>query len=105
MGDTMSAGKNVLKVLIGIVILIIGIIWYTGPSITLGSYAVFKYYREFLTLLKATIGIVLIFVGLIVAWMGYDDYKMDKEMEKEEKEVKEEKEEKEEEKKEETKTE
>ncbi len=112
MGDTMSAGKNILKMLIGIVILIIGIIWYTGPSITLGSYALFKYYREFLDLLKGTIGIVLIFVGLIVAWMGYDDYKMDKEMakeEKEEKEVKEEKEEKEEEKeeekKEETKTE
>jgi hypothetical protein len=35
--------------------------------------------------LKATIGLFLLFVGLIVAWMGYDDYKMDKEMAQEEK--------------------
>jgi hypothetical protein len=31
------------------------------------------------------VGLFLLFVGLIVAWMGYDDYKMDQEMAKEEK--------------------
>lgn len=65
--------------LIGIVILIIGILWYTGISGYLG------YWKELVDLLKATVGLFLLFVGLIVAWMGYDDYKMDKEMAKEEK--------------------
>lgn len=93
MGDIMSVGKNILKMLIGIVILVIGIIWYTGPQVFLGSYTLFKYYEEFLDILKGTIGLVLIFVGLIVTWMGYDDYKMDKEMAKEETEEKKESEE------------
>ena len=65
--------------LIGIAILVIGVVWYTGIAGYLG------YWQNLLDLLKATIGLFLLFVGLIVAWMGYDDYKMDKEMEKEEK--------------------
>ncbi|VVB84188.1 Uncharacterised protein [uncultured archaeon] len=76
----MSSASNILKMLIGIVILIIGIVWYTGISGYLG------YWNELLALLKATIGLFLLFVGLIVAWMGYDDYKMDAEMSKEKKE-------------------
>ncbi len=75
----MSSASNILKMLVGIVILIIGVVWYTGLSGYLG------YWNELVSLLKATIGLFLLFVGLIVAWMGYDDYKMDKEMAKEEK--------------------
>jgi fumarate reductase subunit D len=75
----MSSASNILKMLAGIVILIIGVVWYTGLSGYLG------YWNELVSLLKATIGLFLLFVGLIVAWMGYDDYKMDKEMAKEEK--------------------
>ncbi len=75
----MSSAGNIIKMLIGIVILIIGILWYTGISGYLG------YWKELVDLLKATVGLFLLFVGLIVAWMGYDDYKMDKEMAKEEK--------------------
>ncbi len=75
----MSLANNILKMVIGIVVLIIGLIWYTGIAGYLG------YWQDLLNLLKATIGLFLIFVGLIVAWMGYDDYKMDKEMQKEEK--------------------
>ena len=76
----MSLVNNIIKMLIGIIVLIIGIVWYTGTlwiSRTI--------WQNLLHLLKATIGLFLLFVGLIVAWMGYDDYKMDKEMEKEEK--------------------
>ncbi|MBE0520782.1 MAG: hypothetical protein IBX39_00750 [Candidatus Methanoperedenaceae archaeon] len=84
MGDIkMSALSNILKILIGLVILVIGVIWYTGPAVLLGSYALFGWYGELITLLKATVGLFLLFVGLIIAWMGYDDYKMDKEMAKE----------------------
>ncbi len=79
MGDNMSSASNILKMLIGIVILVIGLVWYTGISGYLG------YWKELVDLLKATVGLFLLFVGLIVAWMGYDDYKMDIEMAKEEK--------------------
>lgn len=81
----MSTAGNVLKILVGIVVIAIGIIWYTGPQVSLGGYGLFKWYNDLLILLKGSIGLVLLFVGLIVAWMGYDDYKMDKEMAKEEK--------------------
>ena len=75
----MSSAGNILKMLIGIVVLVIGLVWYTGISGYLG------YWKELVDLLKATVGLFLLFVGLIVAWMGYDDYKMDIEMAKEEK--------------------
>ncbi|MCX9009617.1 MAG: hypothetical protein OIN66_00710 [Candidatus Methanoperedens sp.] len=72
--------------LIGIIILAIGIIWYTGPQV----YGFLGYLEELKILLKGTIGLFLLFVGLIIAWMGYDDYKMDIELAKEEKQPKEE---------------
>jgi hypothetical protein len=81
MGDNMSLANNILKMLIGIVVIAIGIIWYTGPQV----FGLFKWYGDLLVLLKGSIGLLLLFVGLIVAWMGYDDYKMDVEMAKEEK--------------------
>lgn len=81
MGDKiMSSAGNIIKMLIGIVILVIGVVWYTGIP---GFFGGFK--AELLALIEATVGLFLLFVGLIVAWMGYDDYKMDKEMAKEEK--------------------
>jgi len=82
-GDIMSLVNNIIKMFIGIVVLVVGLVWYTGPKIT--SLELFGYWRELIILLKATIGLFLLFVGLIVAWMGYDDYKMDKEMAQEEK--------------------
>jgi hypothetical protein len=81
MGDYMSQTNNILKILIGIVILVIGVVWYTGPQI----YGIFGFWNQLLILLEGSIGLFLLFVGLIVAWMGYDDYKMDMEMAKEEK--------------------
>ncbi len=77
----MSSSGNIVKMLIGIVVLIIGVVWYTGPKI----YGFLGYSDDLLILLKGTIGLFLLFIGLIVAWMGYDDYKMDAEMAKEEK--------------------
>ncbi len=76
----MSLGNNIIKMLIGIVILVIGLVWYI-PKQFYGL----GFYIELISLLKATIGLFLLFVGLIIAWMGYDDYKMDQEMAKEEK--------------------
>ncbi|MFH0904986.1 MAG: hypothetical protein V1854_07385 [Methanobacteriota archaeon] len=81
MGDNMSSAGNIIKMLIGIVILIIGVVWYTGPQVM----GFLGYWEDLMVLLRGSIGLFLLFVGLIVAWMGYDDYKMDKEMAKEEK--------------------
>jgi uncharacterized membrane protein len=84
MGDNMSSTGNIIKMLIGIVILIAGIVWYIGLEwLMKDSFAGFL--GDLLTLIKGSVGLFLLFVGLIVAWMGYDDYKMDKEMAKEEK--------------------
>ncbi|HEY9247317.1 MAG TPA: hypothetical protein VIO11_10765 [Candidatus Methanoperedens sp.] len=81
MGEAMSSAKNILKMLIGIAIMVVGIVWYTGPKV----FGYLGYLPELIDLLKATIGLFLLFIGLIFAWMGYDDYKMDIEMAKEEK--------------------
>ena len=76
----MSSAGNILKMLVGIVIFVIGIVWYSGIPGTFEGFL-----KDLLTLLAGSIGLFLLFVGLIVAWMGYDDYKMDAEMAKEEK--------------------
>lgn len=76
----MSSAKNILKMLVGIIIFIIGIAWY-APERFYGL----GFWTQLKTILLGTIGLFLLFVGLIVAWMGYDDYKMDIEMAKEEK--------------------
>jgi len=81
MGDNMSSVGNIIKMLVGIVILILGVVWYTGPKVM----GFLGYWEDLMILLRGSIGLFLLFVGLIVAWMGYDDYKMDKEMAKEEK--------------------
>ncbi len=80
----MSSVGNILKMLIGIVILVAGIVWYTGLDwLSKGIFSGFL--KELLVLIEGSVGLFLLFVGLIVAWMGYDDYKMDQEMAKEEK--------------------
>ena len=90
MGDNMSSAGNIVKILIGIVILVAGVVWYSGLDWLSGG--IFSgFWVDLLTLIKGSVGLFLLFVGLIVAWMGYDDYKMDQEMAKEETEKKEEK--------------
>ena len=84
MGDNMSSAGNIIKMLIGIVILVAGVVWYSGLDwLSRGIFSGF--WVDLLTLIKGSVGLFLLFVGLIVAWMGYDDYKMDQEMAKEEK--------------------
>ncbi len=80
----MSSAGNIIKMLIGIIILVAGIVWYSGLDWLSGG--IFSgFLKELIVLIEGSVGLFLLFVGLIVAWMGYDDYKMDKEMAKEEK--------------------
>lgn len=84
MGEIMSSIGNIVKMLVGIVILAAGIVWYAGLDwLSEGTFPGF--WNELLVLIEGSVGLFLLFVGLIVAWMGYDDYKMDQEMAKEEK--------------------
>ena len=76
----MSSAGNIIKMLVGIVILVAGIVWYSGIPGIFGGFL-----EQLLVLIEGCVGLFLLFVGLIVAWMGYDDYKMDQEMAKEEK--------------------
>ncbi len=88
MGDFMSSAGNIVKMIVGIVILVAGIVWYIGLDwLQAGLFSGFL--NDLLVLIKGSVGLFFLFVGLIVAWMGYDDYKMEKEMAKEE--IKEEK--------------
>ena len=80
MGEIMSSAGNIVKMLVGIVILVAGIAWYSGiPGYFKG------FWEQLLVLIEGSVGLFLLFIGFIVAWMGYDDYKMDQEMAKEEK--------------------
>ncbi len=89
----MSAGKNILKILVGIVLMVVGVAWYFVnvpilPGLIAGiSEQSHPLYLELLVVFAGFFGLFLLFVGLIVAWMGYDDYQMEKEMEKEEEEI------------------
>lgn len=84
MGEIMSSAGNIIKMLVGIVILVAGIVWYSGLD-WLSEGLFMGFWKELLVLIEGSVGLFLLFIGLIVAWMGYDDYKMDKEMAKEEK--------------------
>jgi putative Mn2+ efflux pump MntP len=66
-----EATNNLLKTVGGIIVVVIGLAWYV------------KFFPELLVLLKGSIGAVIFLVGLLWAWMSYEDYKMAKETEKE----------------------
>ncbi|HIH45111.1 MAG TPA: hypothetical protein HA257_08615 [Candidatus Methanoperedenaceae archaeon] len=77
-----------MKILIGLILIVVGIAWYFVPSAALDGFIAGLAYtlrlQALVTLIVACIGFFLFFIGLIVAWMGYDDYKMEAEMKKEE---------------------
>lgn len=68
-----EATNNLLKTLAGLIIVAIGIAWYV------------RFYRELVVLLKGSVGAVLLLLGLLWAWMSYEDYKMAKEKSEEKK--------------------
>lgn len=72
----MGAGA-VAKFIIGIIIFLIGLYWYvpgTGLAqwvpVTIGST-----FQAFLVVFFGLFGILLIFVGLVIAWIEYEDMK------------------------------
>lgn len=83
--------KNFVKILIGIVLLIVGIVWYILPEIPILSDALkdgtlVPFWKAFLVLFVGVFGIGVFFIGLLMAWMSYEDFKMDREVKEEKKE-------------------
>ncbi len=80
-----NSNKSLVNLIVGIVLIIIGIAWYVIDIPILSSFMAglitFTPFWKILALfVLGMFGICVFFVGLILAWMGWDDYKMGKEM-------------------------
>ena len=68
------------KLLIGIVIFLAGIYWYVAPLLGHSGVAGIlgvSAFRSLVMVFAGTFGLFLIFLGLIVAWIEYEDLKWD----------------------------
>lgn len=64
------------KLIIGLLVFIVGVYWYAGPL--MGHFTdIFgiRPTRAFMDVFVGIFGIALIFLGLIVAWIEYEDIK------------------------------
>ncbi|MCL7475353.1 MAG: C2H2-type zinc finger protein [ANME-2 cluster archaeon] len=80
-----NSNKSLVNLIVGIVLVVIGIAWYVIDIPVLSSYLdnpiTFTPMWKILALfVLGMFGICVFFIGLILAWMGWDDYKMEKEM-------------------------
>ncbi|MBW6519253.1 MAG: C2H2-type zinc finger protein [ANME-2 cluster archaeon] len=80
-----NSNKSLVNLIVGIVLVVIGIAWYVIDIPVLSSYLdnpiTFTPMWKILALfVLGMFGICVFFIGLILAWMGWDDYKMQKEM-------------------------
>ena len=86
--------KGLTNLLIGIILVIVGIAWYFVRIPYLSTYVrlidFYPFYEILVLFIVGIFGVCIFFVGLVLAWMGWDDYKMSKEMEDIEEEYEEE---------------
>ena len=70
---------SAVKLVIGLLVFIGGVYWYAGPL--LGQFPTIfgiRPTRAFMDVFVGLFGLVLIFTGLIVAWIEYEDLKWEK---------------------------
>ncbi|MFH1420838.1 MAG: hypothetical protein ABIG30_02615 [Candidatus Aenigmatarchaeota archaeon] len=76
-----------IKLIIGLIIFIAGIVWYAEgllfgqhniANFLLGFEAVHTTFQAFAVVFTGVFGLVLIFFGLIVAWIEYEDLKWER---------------------------
>jgi hypothetical protein len=78
-GGIMSSTGKLTKVLLGILLMLAGFVWYfvkvplIGSALSSGD--VVPFWRSFLVVFAGTFGIILLFAGLILTWLSYDEYK------------------------------
>jgi hypothetical protein len=72
--------NSVVKFIIGIIIFLVGIYWYAAGSFGLPGFGPLgvEALSALKTVLVGVIGLVLIFLGLIIAWIEYEDIKWSK---------------------------
>ncbi len=66
-----------VKLVAGIIIFLIGIYWYL-PSSAVSGFFNRSAFQAFLIVFEGLFGLLLIFLGLIVAWIEYEDLKWEK---------------------------
>lgn len=72
--------REEIKMAVGLILMLVGVAWYfvkvpvlTG---TLASGGLVPFWRSFLVLFAASFGLIVLFAGLLLAWMSYEDYKL-----------------------------
>ncbi|MBI4174020.1 MAG: hypothetical protein HY517_00100 [Candidatus Aenigmarchaeota archaeon] len=63
-----------VKMVVGIIIFLIGLYWYL-PSNAVSAFFNRSAFQAFLVVFEGLFGLLLIFLGLIVAWIEYEDLK------------------------------
>jgi len=63
------------KLIIGILVFLAGVYWYWPGNAVAPALGVASNVRAFLTVFAGLFGLVLIFLGIIVAWIEYEDLK------------------------------
>ena len=67
-----------VKLILGLIIFLIGIYWYLPGNAAAGFLGVHSTWRAFLTVFAGVFGLFLLFLGLIVAWIEYEDIKWER---------------------------
>ncbi len=77
---------SAVKLVIGLIILVLGLYWYAAPMLghlglqnALGE----NTFRALVTVFSGLFGLVLIFFGLVVSWIEYEDLKWEAKEKKE----------------------
>ncbi|MBE0523555.1 MAG: hypothetical protein IBX40_04370, partial [Methanosarcinales archaeon] len=78
--------KGLINLIIGILLVIVGIAWYIIDIPILSDYfanpiSFSPFWKILVIFFLGIFGLCIFFMGFILAWMGWDDYKMSKEME------------------------
>jgi flagellar biosynthesis/type III secretory pathway M-ring protein FliF/YscJ len=80
-----NKNKGLLNLLIGIILVIVGVAWYFVRIPYLSTYVrlidFYPFYEILVLFIVGIFGVCIFFAGLVLAWMGWDDYKMGREME------------------------
>ncbi|HLD84965.1 MAG TPA: hypothetical protein VI968_00250 [archaeon] len=66
------------KLIIGIIVFLAGIYWYLPGNAAAPALGVHSTYRAFLTVFAGLFGLFLLILGLIVAWIEYEDLKWER---------------------------
>jgi hypothetical protein len=79
----MSGASEIVKIVVGILLMLGGIAWYFVKIPLLGSVlaagSLVPFWRSFLVVFAGFFGLLVLLVGLVLAWLSYDEYKTSRE--------------------------